>query len=377
MKQILVVNTGSTSTKIALFHDDREVDRVEIPVPEDLVKNSLTAVEQLDYRVRVAKEALDQKGIDLSKIDMVAARGGMLPAIQGGAYAINDYMIDVVTYAPATQHESSLACMVARRLADPFGLPAIIYDGVTLDEMDEIAKMTGVPSIRNPSSGHPLNARKVAREAAKKLGIRYEDGNFIVVHFGGSISCCAHKHGRIVDSMNPYTGAMSPQRAGRLPTDQLVKLCFSGKYTQKELMKLLNGKSGFMAYCGTQNGKEVFAMAERGDENARKAIAAIELQVSKCIADMFVSINEPVNAICFSGGMARNEDFLRRIYGRVSFIAPMLAFPGEFEMAALAEGALRVLNGEIPAKEFDVPPAGYASKEEFYQKINKPAKETN
>ncbi len=367
MKRILVVNTGSTSTKVALFEDEREIMRCELPMPENIVRNSLTAVEQLDYRVSVVKDALEEKGVDMTAIDMVAARGGMLPAIDGGAYAINDYMVDVVTYAPATQHESSLACMVARRIADPYGIPAIIYDGVTLDEMEPIAKMTGLPFIRNPSSGHPLNARKAAREAAKLLGIPYEKGNFIVTHFGGSISVCAHKQGRIVDSMNPYTGAMSPQRAGRLPTDQLVKLCYSGKYTQKELMKLLNGKAGFMAYCGTQNGKEVFAMAEAGNENAKNAIAAVELQVAKCIADMYISINDKVDCIVFSGGMARNEKFVNHLYQRVSFIAPLQVFPGEFEMSALAEGALKVLNGEIPAKEFDRVPAGYESKEEFDQ----------
>lgn len=371
MKQILVVNTGSTSTKIALFQDDKEVMRCELPVPEELVKNSLTAMEQLPYRVSVVKDALKEKGVDMTAIDMVAARGGMLPAIEGGAYRVNDYMVDVLTYAPATQHESSLASVVARKIADPYHIPVIIYDGVTLDEMDEIAKMTGVPFIRNPSSGHPLNARKAARESAKLLGIPYEAGNFIVTHFGGSISVCAHKHGRIVDSMNPYTGAMSPQRAGRLPTDQLVKLCYSGKYTQKELMKLLNGKSGFMAYCGTQNGREVFAMAEAGDENAKKAIAAVELQVAKCIADMYISIQDKVDSIVFTGGMARNEEFVRRLYKRVSFIAPLQVFPGEFEMSALAEGALRVLNGEIQAKEFDLPPAGYESKEAFCEAIRK------
>lgn len=370
MKRILVINTGSTSTKIAVFEDNKQVMKRELQMPDDIVRNSLTAVEQLEYRIKIVQDCLKEENVDLSAVDMIASRGGMLPPIQGGAYRINGFMVDVVKYAPATQHESSLACMVAKHLADEYDLPAIIYDGVTLDEMDPIAKMTGVPEIRNPSSGHPLNARKVARETARKIGIPYEKGKFIVTHFGGSISCCAHKYGRIVDSMNPYTGAMSPQRAGRLPTDQLIKLCYSGKYTQKEIMKLLNGKSGFMAYCGTQNGRQVFEMAAAGDEAARKAIAAIELQVAKCIADMFVSIGESVDRVVFTGGLAKNREFIDRLSARVSFIAPAEVFPGEFEMEGLAEGALLVLNGEIEAKEYDVLPAGYASREEFYRAVD-------
>lgn len=369
MKRILVINTGSSSTKLALFEDETLIFKKELQVPEEVLRKSVTAMDQLEFRVEVVLECLEEEAVNLSTIDMLAARGGMLPPIEGGAFVVNDFMVDVVTYAPATLHESSLACVIARRLADPYGIPAIIYDGVTLDEMDPIAKMTGVPGITNPSSGHPLNARRVAREAAKKIGIPYEKGNFIVAHFGSSISVSAHKKGRIIDSLNPYTGAMSPQRAGRLPTDEVIKLCYSGKYTQKEVMKLLNGKSGFVAYCGTQNARTVFELAKEGNLAAQQVIAAVELQVAKCIANMHISINEKVDRIVFTGGMARAKNFTDRLKKRVSFSAPVEIFPGEFEMEALAEGALRVLNGDLIAKDYYLVPPGYRTKEDFYQAV--------
>lgn len=367
MKHILVINTGSTSTKLALYEDMTQRFKVELLVPEEELATCTKAVEQLPYRTAVVKEFLDSKNIQVKTLDIIVARGGPLPNVHGGAYEVNQLMIDVLKYAPLSMHESALSCMIAQALAEGTEIPVIIYDGVSTDEMTPVAAFTGYPGIRNSSRGHPLNARKVAREVADKLGMEYRDGKFIVAHLGGSISISAHAGGRIIDILNAFNGPMSPQRAGRLPTDELLKLCFSGKYTQSELSRKLNGKSGFMGYLGTQNAKTVFEMAEQGDETANQVIEAMAYQCAKGIAEMRIAINAPVDRIIFTGGMARSTGFVQMVSQRVEFIAPVDVLPGEFEMEALAEGALRVLLGKECLHTYEELPDGYETAEEFYK----------
>ncbi|MGI6090297.1 MAG: butyrate kinase [Saccharofermentanales bacterium] len=369
--QILVINTGSTSTKIALYENDQKLWNENMVLPEEIQRTSLSAIDQLPYRTEVLQNFLEKKGIDIKGLDIVVARGGPLPPINGGAYAINQLMVDVLTYDPPVPHESSLSCMLARLITQGTDVPAIIYDGESLDEMIPAATVTGCPPIRNNPRGHPLNARKVARKAADELAMPYEEGKFIVAHFGGSISVSAHKFGRIIDIANAYTGPMSVQRAGRLPTDELVALCFSGEFNKREMLRKLNGASGFMAYFGTQDAREVFQMARNNDEKANLMIEAMVLQCSKSIAEMRMTINEDVDRIVFTGGMAYNAVFTDMISQRVEFIAPVMIFPGEYEMDALAEGALLVLNNEIPVQNYDVVFSRFRDSEDFYSYVKK------
>lgn len=366
MKKILVINTGSTSTKVAIFHDDKKVLQSNLVMPEEELKHSMTAVDQLPFRSRLVAEWLSQNGYTVADLDMISARGGPLPPIQGGAYQVNQFMVDVLTYAPVSRHESALSCMIASMIAGGTDIPIIIYDSVSADEMRPIAKYTGSPLIRNSGRGHVLNSRMVCKLVAKELGKDYRDSAFIVAHLGGSISVSAHEKGKIVDIVNAFTGPMSTQRAGRLPTDDLVRLCFSGKYGQQDLLKLLNGGSGYKAYFHTQDARKVSELIDSGDPLAQEVTDALAYQTSKAIGEMRIAVDSPVDAIIITGGMANFRYVTDFISKKVGFIAPVKILPGEFEMEALAEGALSVLSGREVAKEYDVLPAGYATKEDFY-----------
>ncbi len=365
MKKILVINTGSTSTKVAIFCDDENVLQTNLVMPEDVLRKAVQTVDQLSYRTKVVNDWIKENGYKIEDFDMIAARGGPLPSVQGGAYYVNQLMVDVLTYAPSSRHESALACMVGAALAKGTDVPVIVYDGVTVDEMRKVAKYTGFPGIYNSGRCHVLNSRRVSKVVAKQLGKDYEDCTFIVIHLGGSISVTAHERGKIVDASNAFTGPMSTQRAGRLPSDALVRLCFSGKYKQQELLKLLNGGSGYMGYFGTQDARKVSERLDNGDELAKNLTEALSYQTCKCVGEMRMAVDTPVDRIIITGGMANFKFVTEYIKNKVSFIAPVEILPGEYEMEALAEGALEVLSGK-EAKVYDVLPEGYKTEEEFY-----------
>ena len=366
MKKTFVINTGSTSTKVAIFHDREKVVQANLVMPEEELKRSVVAVDQLPYRTKVVAEWLKSTGYSVGDLDAIAARGGPLPPVKGGAYRVNQLMIDVLTYAPISRHESALSCMIASNIARGTDILVIIYDSVNVDELNDVARYTGYPAIKNRGGGHVLNTRRAAKEMAKRLGKSYNESTFIVVHLGGSITVSAHERGRIVDNVTGYTGPMSPQRAGRIANDDLVRLCYSGTYTQQELLKKLNGGSGYMGYFGTQDARKVAAMMEHGDTLAKAVTDAMAYQTSKAVAEMRIAVETPVDRIIITGGMAHSSYITDYIKHKVEFIAPVEIMPGEFEMEALAEGALSVLAGEEPAKEYDVLPAAYSTYEEFY-----------
>lgn len=369
MNKIFVINTGSTSTKVALFEDATLSSQDNLVMPEERLKQSLTSLDQLPYRVEVVKNWLEKQHVTISSLDIIAARGGPLPPVEGGAYAVNQYMVDVLKYAPCSSHESALSCMIGMELSRGNNIPVIIYDAVSTDEMESIAKITGYPSIHNSSRSHPLNARQAAKIVAAKMGIHYCNGAFIVVHLGGSISVTAHKNGRIIDVSGAFNGPMSPQRCGRIPTDELVRLCFSGQFDRKTLSRKLNGGSGYKAYFGTQDARHISQLIESGDELAIAVTDAMVYQIAKAVAEMRIAIGENVDRIIITGGMAKFSYVTENLSKRIRFIAPVESMPGEFEMEALASGALAVLRGEEEAKTYDVLPTGYASWEQFYEMI--------
>jgi len=366
MKKVFVINTGSTSTKVAIFHDAERVLQDNLVMPEDVLKDCMTAVAQLPYRSKVVSSWLTDNGYAVSDFDIIAARGGPLPPVKSGAYLVNQLMVDVLTYAPASAHESALACMIGAEITKDCDIPVIIYDGVSVDELNDPARYTGFPAIRFSGRGHVLNTKMVCKTVARKLGKSYGESVFIVAHLGGSISVSAHDHGRIVDCTNAFTGPMSTQRAGRLPTDELIRLCFSGRYDQRSLLKQLNGGGGFMAYFGTQDARKVSEKIDAGDPLAKQITDALAYQTAKSIGEMSVAADTPADRIILTGGMANFRYVTNYIENKVRFIAPVEIIPGEFEMEALAEGALSVLAGEEAAKEYDVLPAAFETVEAFY-----------
>lgn len=372
MNRIFVINTGSTSTKVAFFEDDRLLLKDNLILPEEELAKHTRAVTQLAFRVDMVRRFLDENHLKVSELDIIVARGGPLPSIRGGAYRVNQLMLDILRYAPSSEHESSLSCMIGAQLAEGTGVPVMIYDGMSTDEMEDIAKITGFPQSVFSSRGHTLNSRIVAKLTAQKLHKPYAASRFIVIHFGGSVSVTAHRDGRIVDVINAYTGGpMSPQRCGRIPSDDLIRLCFSGEYDQKGLIRKLNGKSGFMGYFGTQNAKQVFERMEQGDQAVKRVVDAMIYQCAKGIAEMRIAIGGDVDRIIFTGGMAHSKYFTEELGKRVEFIAPIEILPGEYEMEALANGALGVITGTEEMKEYDILPANYQTIEEFYADIKR------
>lgn len=356
MERILVINTGSTSTKIALYEDGTKKLSDNLTVPLDLLGSVKRNLDQLPFRLQCVLDWMAQNQIRAGELSMVAARGGTLPEIEGGAYAVDDHMVAIARDFPISPHESSMSCMIANHIRKEYGVPAVIYDAPTADEAIPVAKMSGLPEVRISTRGHTLNTRKAARTVAEKMGIRYQDGCFIVIHLGGSISVSAHKHGRLIDASNAFTGPMAPQRAGRIPSDELIKMCYSGKYTQAEITKRIHGKGGFMAYFGTQNAAEVLRMAEGGDRLAMDVVDAMAYQIAKGAAEMRVALEQAPDCIVFTGGMAHSDRFVGQIYERIRFLGPCQIVPGEMEMDALAEGAHRVLSGEEEAKTYTYEP---------------------
>ena len=367
MEKILVINPGSTSTKVAFYEGEQCKASENIKVDTDIVQKTDKIIEQMEMRTKQVKEFIDVHNIKLADLDLIAARGGMLPPCQGGAWTVNQLMIDVIKYAPKSQHASNLACLIGNALAEKNGIPVIVYDPLTVDEMDEISKMTGIPEIKLEPIVHVLNSRKVSRDTASKLGIDYEHGRFIVAHLGGGVSVTAHKDGKLIDFLSTNVGPMSPERCGGLPTSPLIDMCFSGKYTQREIKKMMIGKGGFIAWLGTSDALEVEKRIMAGDKLASKVYAAMGYQVAKAIGEMYVAVDSRPDAIIFTGALAKSQMLLKPIIERIKPMGRIEIVKGEREMEALAEGGLRVLRGVEKAKEYNLLPEGFNTTGEFYK----------
>jgi butyrate kinase len=355
MYRILVINPGSTSTKFGLFED-------ATPVLEKTLRHSAAEIaryrsvaDQYEFREQAILTELAANNVSLSNLDAVVGRGGLLRPIPGGTYAVSEAMLEDLSSARYGEHASNLGAILAHKLALAAAVPAFIVDPVVVDELQPLARFSGFPGIQRRSVMHPLNAKKMARQAARELGRDYSEMDLIVVHMGGGISVGAHHRGRVIDVNNALDGdgPFSPERSGGLPTVGLVELCFSGKYSQSEIMRLLVGKGGLVAYLNTNDGREVVQRIESGDEQARLIYEAMAYQIAKEIGSAAAVLKGNVEAIVLTGGLAYDRQYLVRwIEERVSFIAPVLVYPGEEELLALAEGALRVLGGEEEAQVY-------------------------
>lgn len=353
MKRILVINPGSTSTKIAVFDDDKQVMAETIRHPLDEVKQYTWVMDQFDYRMAHIEEALKNKGIEKSSLDCVMARGGLLPPVPSGAFVINQEMIDYFYAAKVDVHISNLACVLADAIAKPLGIPAMVYDPVAVDELEDVARITGMSEIKKASRGHVLNSRAMARKCAEEiLGKKLEDCTIIVDHIGGGCSTWLVHKGRCIDCYSDDDAGFAPERCGRIQAMNLAKLCYSGKYTEEEMSRYIRGKSGLAALLGTSDALEVERMVERGDEKAKLVFEAMARGHAKGIADLASVVCGKVDRIVITGGLANSRMLMDMIRPHVEWIAPMQVMAGEFEMEALAAGGLRVLNGEEKPHEF-------------------------
>lgn len=353
--RILAINPGSTSTKIALFENEEEKWSETQRYDVDVLSHYPGIPAQEPFRLKEIKKALGKHGEDITSIDAFVGRGGLLRPIPGGTYNINEKMIEDLRSCKYGSHASNLGAPLAKHLAEEAGgKRAFIVDPVVVDEMMEEARLSGLPGIDRKSIFHALNQKAVARRAAAELGKKYEEVNLVVAHMGGGISVGAHEKGRVIDVNNALDGEgpFSPERAGSLPAGELVKYAFSGKVEMAELLRKLTGKGGLVAHLKTNDLREVERRIDEGDKHAELIFKAMAYQVAKEIASRAAALSGRVDLVVLTGGLAYSKRFTGEITERVSFIAPVKVYPGEDEMQALAEGALRVLKGEEVAKEY-------------------------
>lgn len=354
MRKLLIINPGSTSTKIGVFEDEKEILDETLRHSSEEIGKYDTVVDQKDFRKEVILDVLKSKGIDIKGFDAIVGRGGLLKPIEGGTYAVNEEMLRDIKKAERGEHASNLGAMIADEIAKEIGAKSFIVDPVVVDELSDVARISGVPELPRTSIFHALNQKAVAKRYAKEKNKAYEDCNIIVVHMGGGVSVGAHTNGRIVDVNNALDGdgAFSPERSGGVPAGALIKMCFSGKYTEAEVKKKITGQGGLVAYLDTNDMRDVLKASAEGDEKSKLIYDAFIYQVSKDVGAMATVLKGNVEAIILTGGIAYSDVVVNSIKERVSFIAPLVVYGGEDEMLALAQGALRVLNGEEEAKEY-------------------------
>ncbi len=344
--RILLINPGATSTKIAVYEDETEVYAESIShAPEELA-GLQHVVDQLPLRESLIRAALTRAGYAIGSFDAVCSRGGIIRHIPSGTYRIDDAVIRDIYDPPFGEHASSLGPVIAKSFADEADIPAFLVDPVSVDEMQPVARVSGLKGMERESFFHALNQKAVARKAAADLGKPYESLNLIVAHMGGGVSIAAHEKGRVVDVYNVRDeGSFSLDRAGSLPVNAVVNLCYSG-VSRQELKRRLSFESGVFSYLGTRDFREVERRHLAGDKEASLIFHAMAYQHAKDIGSMAAVLRFSVDAILLTGGIAYSDRFCAELTGYVEKIAPILRYPGEEEMRALALGALRILRGE-------------------------------
>jgi butyrate kinase len=350
--KVLAINPGSTSTKIGVYCDEVEVFKASIEHSSQELSLYPTVIEQYEMRKRAILQALNKEGIQLSELSGIVARGGTLPPIKGGAYRVTEKMIATIRSGKIPEHASNVAAIIAHEIAAEWGIPAMIYDGVSTDELDDIARISGMPAIPRASLSHALNTKAVARKVAQRRNQTYQEVNVIVAHLGGGISISLHKKGQMVDIVSDDEGPFSPERAGRVPCRALIELCYSGKHDLPTLRKMLRGKGGFVAYLGTNSAIEVEERIKSGDTEAELIYRALAYQVAKGIGELATVVAGDVDGVALTGGLAHSQLLTGWIKDNVSFIAPVEIYPGENELASLASGCVRVLRGDEQVNEY-------------------------
>ena len=351
--KILAINPGSTSTKIALYDDEQPTLALTLRHSAEEIARFPRIIDQLDWRKEMVLEALAKNNFDVKSLSAVIGRGGLIKPIESGVYEVNAALKNDLVNAQR-EHASNLGGLIAEQIAQAAGVKAYIADPVVVDELDDIARLSGIPECPRISIFHALNQKAIARRHAEKVGKRYEDLNLVVAHMGGGISVSAHCKGRVIDTNNALDGdgPFAPDRAGSIPSSELIKVCFSGQYTKEELLKFISSKGGLVAYLGTNSVIQVMERIAQGDQRAKKVLDAMCYNIVKQIGAMAAALSGSVQAIVLTGGIAYNEPVVEYIRERCSFIAPIAVYPGENELEALVTNALVVLRGVITPKVY-------------------------
>ncbi len=356
-KVILTINPGSTSTKIAVFHSNELIFQKNIRHSSEEIDRFAKISEQFGYRKEIIIRELEEAGIDISGIHAIVGRGGLLKPIPSGVYEVNERMKeDLRNGLRGQQHASNLGGLIADDIAKNIqGAKAYIADPVVVDELEDVARYSGHPAFKRTSIFHALNQKAIGRMHALTIGRKYEELNLIIVHLGGGITVGAHLKGRVIDVNQGLDGEgpFSPERSGTLPSGDLVRLCFSGKYSEIEVLKMITGQGGLVAFLGTNNAYEVEQRVMEGDIEATNVQNAMAYQVAKLIGAMAVVLDGEVDAILVTGGIAYNKIFVDYIKNKTAKIAQIEVYPGEDEMRALALNGLMVLDGEVEAKVYE------------------------
>lgn len=354
-KLILVINPGSTSTKFALFEEDKMIFEKTLEHTHAEISGYEKITDQFEFRKNLIIKELKERNTSLEHIAVIVGRGGLLKPIESGIYEVNDRMLDDLRAGLLGQHASNLGGIIAHDIARALpGAKAYIVDPVVVDELQPVARISGHPEIERISIFHALNQKAVARMYAASSGKKYEELNLIIAHIGGGISVGAHRKGRVVDVNNALNGdgPFSPERSGGLPSGQLADLCFSGRYTHAEIKSMITGKGGMVAYLGTNSFKEVSKRAEEGDEKAMLIRNAAAYQLGREIGAAAAVLKGEADAIILTGGLTFNESFVSLIRDMVQFIARVVVYPGEDEIRSLAFNGLLALQGKVEIKKY-------------------------
>jgi len=352
---ILVINPGSTSTKVAVFENEKPVHSETVSHPHEEIAAFPRISDQYGYRLDAVLSFLARHDVALDSLDAVVGRGGILRPLSSGTYGINERMLQELSRPDKERdHVSNLAALIAHKVADEAGVPAFVVDPVCVDEFEPLARVSGLPEVERRSLSHALSLKSAGRRVARDLGRRYEELSLLIVHMGGGISVSAHRHGRMVDVNQALdgTGPFSPERVGGLPIGDVMRLAFSGQYTYQELFRRFTRQGGLLAHLGTNDAREVEERVARGDEHARLIYEAMAYQIAKEIGLMSTVLFGQVDAIVLTGNLAHSSMLVSWIRERVDWIASVHVYPGQDEMLALTQGALRVLSGEEKVKEY-------------------------
>jgi len=351
--KLLIINPGSTSTKIGIFENEVSIFETTLRHGMEELSNFKKMTDQYDFRMGIIVKALAEANIDIEELSAVVGRGGLVKPLSGGTYHVNEAMINDLKIGVQGQHASNLGGIIANAIGQKIGKPAFIVDPVVVDEFMDISRVSGHPALKRRSIFHALNQKAIARQYAKDIGKAYTDLNLVVVHLGGGISVGIHAKGQVIDVNNALDGdgPLSPERSGSLPTGDFAALCFSGSHSLGDVKKMIAGNGGLVAYFKSNNMMELEERAKTEPE-VKLVIDAMVYQIAKEIAAMSTAVYGQVDAILLTGGIARSKYITDEIAKRVKFIADVHKYPGEDELAALAQGALRVLRGEETAKEY-------------------------
>ena len=356
MQRVLAINPGSTSTKIAVYEGNKSIFLKTLRHSNEELKGFGHIAEQFSFRKNIIMNELANTSIDINSLSAIVGRGGLVKPIESGVYEVNEALIRDLQKGVLGEHASNLGGLIADDIAKSIpGAKAFIADPVVVDELQDVARIAGHPEFERMSIFHALNQKAISRTYAKSINKNYEELNLIVAHLGGGISVGAHCQGKVIDVNNALDGEgpFSPERSGTLPAGALAKLCFSGKYSLPEVKKMITGKGGFVAHLGTNSAYDIEMKAKDGDEKCKLLQDAMAYQIGKEIGSNAAVLKGKVDAILITGGIAHNTYLVNYIKDMCSFIAPIVVYPGEDEMQALALNGLMVLNGEVEARIYE------------------------